>query len=244
MSFDLILGYHSIHHALNNSKRSGFELFSTKDGMAKYQSKYQKRVEFIECSKQDIQKKYQAVCSELGLKNSKLQGEIFLKVNQLEELGNAFLYNLVEKKEDIKLMALDRVTDIHNAAAILRTNAFYNTDGLIISQKSSFKFTPSFFKISSGGFEHVPIIRTPNLAKTLKNLNSKNVDVVGLSEEVDSTEFKKSNRWCLVMGSEELGLSHAVERSLSSHIKLEAVGEINSLNVSIASAVALEKFCV
>ncbi len=242
MNFDLILGYHSIYHALNNSKRNQIELFATQEGFQKFQSKYQKRIDFISLKKDELIKKFIGFSNEKGLKNSKLQGEIFLKTNSIEEYGNGYLYKLLEKEKSFKFLALDRVTDIHNAAAILRTSAFYNLDGLIIGQKASFNYTPSFFKISSGAFEYIPIIRTPNLAKTLKTISSKGVVTIGLSEEVENKEIEIKNSWCVVMGSEELGLSHAVERSLDQHIALKSYGEIKSLNVSTAAAIALEKF--
>ncbi len=243
MSFDLIVGYHSIHHALENSERGHKKIYATKEGLKKYKSKYSiddSKVEIL--NQNDIRRMYVKDCVEKGFNNTKLHGDIFLKTNELPELGNAFLYSLIEKNESLRLLALDRVTDIHNAAAILRTAAFYNLDGLILSQKSTLSYTPGFFRIASGGFEHVPVMRSPNLSKTLKTISQKEVSTIGLSEEVKNSSMKPKKSWCLVLGSEEMGLSHAVERSLDEHISLESHGKIDSLNVSIAASIALEKF--
>jgi len=243
MSFDLIVGYHSIHHALENTDRANKEIFATKEGLKKYKSKYQineSNVQFLD--QREIRSVYTKHCVEKGFNSTKLHGDIFLISDELPELGNAFLYSLIEKKESLRLLALDRVTDIHNAAAILRTAAFYNLDGLILSQKSTLSYTPGFFRIASGGFEHVPVMRTPNLSKTLKTLSSKQVTTIGLSEEVENSSLEQKSSWCLVLGSEEMGLSHAVERSVDEHICLKSHGKIDSLNVSIAASIALEKF--
>ncbi len=243
MSFDLIVGYHSIHHALENPLRKNIDILATKEGLKKYRSKYKiddSRVEIL--AQHELRRIYTKDCVEKGFNSTKLHGDIFLKTDQLPELGNAFLYSLIEKKENLRLLALDRVTDIHNAAAILRTAAFYNLDGLILSQKATLSYTPGFFRIASGGFEHVPVMRTPNLSKTLKTLSQKEVTTIGLSEEVKNSSMEQKKSWCLVLGSEEMGLSHAVERSLDEHISLKSHGKIDSLNVSIAASIALEKF--
>ncbi len=54
---------------------------------------------------------------------------------------------------------LDQITDVHNAAAIMRSAAFYGVDCVLISQKGNFGMGPNFARIASGALEYVKIIQ-------------------------------------------------------------------------------------
>jgi 23S rRNA (guanosine2251-2'-O)-methyltransferase len=46
---------------------------------------------------------------------------------------------------------------------------------------------------------------------------------------------------CLVLGKEDVGISNAVLRVIPHHISLESMGDTQSLNVSIAAAITMER---
>jgi len=244
MSFDLILGSHSIHHALINKERKNFELCATKQGLSDFRNKYglDSKVKIQTFSPGELTNASTRLANELGFKVGKVPSGIFLKCSKLDFIGNAWAHDFVSSNDKVKFIALDRVTDIHNAAAIMRTAAFFNVDGLIVGSKAAFSLTPGFFRIASGAYEYVKLVHTPSLSKTLGKLSEKGVSIIGFSEEVASTQGERSEKSCLVFGAEEQGLSHAVERQLTQHVQLETTSPINSLNVSVAASLGMNRF--
>lgn len=252
-STQIIIGTHSIRAALENPKRKCLEVYATDDAFKSF-------LKQNKMSRQDVSNKVEKIhlvdphqfqqhaikyYRDLGFEYQKLTSGIFLLVKKLPEVSWAELTKILKTK---KVVALDHVTDVHNAAAIIRTCAFYGIGALIVEMKGSFSLTPGLFRIASGGLESVAIFATNNLTTTLKSLKEQKVSIIGLSEEAPSqnTEITikdKSAQICLVFGSEDKGLSHAVERELTSHISIPSADKasITSLNVSVAVAVTLER---
>ena len=84
--------------------------------------------------------------------------------------------------------------------------------------------TPSFFRNASGSVEHVPLIKVNNLSRALTQIQNKGVIVWGLSEEEDSEDTLIPEKFCIVAGSEDRGLSHAVRRILDRSVALQPLG--------------------
>lgn len=249
----LITGTHSIKAALNNPKRKCLEIFATDDGFKNF-------LKLNKMSRQDVSNKVEKInladphqfqqhavkyFRDLGFEFTKINSGIFLLAKSLPELTWTDLTKMLKTQ---KVVALDHVTDVHNAAAIIRTCSFYNIGALIVEMKGSFSLSPGLFRVASGGLESVAIFTTNNLSATLRSLKQLDISVIGLSEEAprDSSqalELNKSAQICLVFGSEDRGLSNAVERELTSHVSIPAAegAVITSLNVSVAVAVTLER---
>lgn len=251
-SLQIIAGTHSIKAALANSKRKCLEVYATEDGFKTF-------LKLNKMSRQDVSNKVDKInvvlphqfqqhaikfFRDLGFEYTKINSGIFLIAKSLPELTWQELTKIFKTQ---KVVALDHVTDVHNAAAIIRTCAFYNVGALIVEMKGTFSLSPGLSRIASGGLESVRIFTTNNLSATLRSLKQQDVTIIGLSEEAPkqpaNVQLDKSAQICLVFGSEDKGLSHAVERELSSHISIPCAENalITSLNVSVAVAVTLER---
>ena len=139
------------------------------------------------------------------------------------------------------------VSDIQNAAAILRTAAFYGVPFLLVAKKGGFGLTPAFYRLASGATEYVRIIPVNNLSRTLLKLKERGLPILGFSEEglpwdTLPPPHTDSPPPCLVLGAEGAGLSHAVQRCVDKLIQIPPQGPLDTLNVSVASALAMEKF--
>lgn len=245
--FDLIIGTHSIAAALKNSQRSKHWLFATGEGLQKLFKEYPdlKNLDFKQekLSAHEFQEETKYQFKELGYEYRRIPSGLLLKTSVLAMKSAGWLFSNL--KPDSKILCLDQVSDIHNAAAILRTASFYGVDALVLSSKGNFGLTPAFYRLASGGSEHVTLIQVSNLSKFLTQLQEKNVRCLGLSEHAEAVEVeKKEGPLCLVLGSEEKGISHAVLRVLNEKISLLSQGSIVSLNVSVAAGVAMEKFFI
>lgn len=245
---DLIIGIHSIAAALRNKNRQPVELIATDEGLTEFlkKTKIQKKeisAEIKLLSPHLVQEEARALYREKNLEYQRVPGNIFLLAHELEAMDPGWLRSKVEKADKIRILALDNISDVHNGAAILRTASFFGVDVVIIPQEKSFGLTPSFFRIASGATEFIPLVRTSNLTRTLTQLKEVGVEVWGLSEHSESAltgEDLKNNKACLVLGSEDDGLSHSVMRVVGKTLSLTSQGEIKSLNVSAAATLALQ----
>lgn len=247
---DLIIGLHSIDAAIRNKSRENFCLYLTEKALENFKSYLKNersvldRVEINLLSPHKLQQMAKEKFELAGFNYSRVTSNMFLECSALEIFEGQFLNSLI-KKQNLKLFCLDQVTDTHNAAAVLRTASFYGVDGLIISAKGNFGLSPNFYRIASGAVEYVPIIRSSNLSKTISKLQAENVLCIGFSEHSDESLLNKplgADKICLVLGSEDKGLSHSVMRVLNYKVSFSGQGDIKTLNVSVASAIAMEKF--
>lgn len=245
---DIIIGLHSIAEALKNPRRTHYRLIGTDDGMKELQRKHgldprrqnDLRAEFYKPD--EFVKQTQEVYRHLGLEYRRIPSGVMLLSSPLELQDVAWLYNMCDQNSELKLLVLDSVTDGHNAAAILRSASFFGCDAVVFAQKGSFGVTPSFARIASGALEHVPLVQVASLPKTLTQLAAKNIELIGFSEHAENAaDNPEAKKVALVLGAEETGLSHAVERLLTRKVALKSYGKIKSLNVSVAAALAMER---
>jgi len=244
--FDLIIGMHSVLAALENPRRVIKRLVATKEGWEELQKRHQGtplavRPEIV--STHELQEQGRQLYGQLGLEYHRLPGAALVVASRLHLEDAGPLFARLDAGESLKIFCLDQVTDIHNAAAILRTAAFFGMDYLLLAQKGNFALTPSFFRIAAGAAEYVTLVRTFSLPRTLRKLMDRQVLVYAFSEHaaVDEITWDGKRSLCLVLGSEEHGIGHAVERVVVHQVRLTSRGMIKSLNVSVAAALAMEK---
>lgn len=246
--FEIIFGIHSIRAALENPSRMHRRLIGSVDGMKElfrgdYSRLRNKIAEIETCSAHKVQEYAKKYCQELEFHYSRVPSQVFLISDTLEHKDQAWLYDKVKEQGSIRILALDGVSDIHNGAAIMRTSSFFGIDALIVSGNHRFGFSPSLFRIASGAVEYLNIVQVQSLAKTINKLKNLGVNCIGLSEHADENLSSSliEGKDCIIMGTEDVGLSHAVERLLDKRVSLPTQGKILSLNVSVATAVTLEK---
>ncbi|MBP9674908.1 MAG: RNA methyltransferase [Bacteriovoracaceae bacterium] len=246
---DLIIGIHSIEHALKNPQRKNSKLWATEEGLTDFCKKTSMQKKDLEkfsvqrVTLHNLQEAAKKSFKKMGYEFTRIPSQIFLETSPMPILHGEDMFKKLEKNPKLKILCLDGVTDIHNGAAILRTAAFYAADVLILESKESFGLTPAFFRIASGATEHVHIVQVGNLSKVLKRLQDIDVTVIGFSENAENHTVKKnSESVCLVLGAEDRGLSNAVERILTHKVSIPSLGAIKSLNVSVASAIAMSQY--
>lgn len=163
-------------------------------------------------------------------------------------LNEQDLQDLLNQNPQALLLALDQVTDPHNLGACIRTAAAMGVEAVIVSRDRSASLTPTARKIAAGGAEKVKFIQVTNLARTLGNIKDEfNVRVVGtmLDEKalpVQEFDFTGTGI-CIVMGAEDTGLRPITQSQCDQTVFIPMAGNLQSLNVSVATGMALYEAC-
>jgi predicted rRNA methylase len=148
----------------------------------------------------------------------------------------------VEKGTDRAfLIVLEGVTDPQNLGAILRTAECAGATGVAVPRHRSVHVTPAVTKAAAGAIEHLPMALVAGVPSALQDLERLGVMTVGLDERGTSSLFDVSlgdRPVALVLGSEGTGLSSLARRRCDVLCRIPLAGEIPSLNVSAAAAVA------
>lgn len=249
MDHDLIIGIHSIAEALKNPERAIYEIVATDDGLEELKKRGGLKREEIPMNKvrllegHALQEEAKKHYRDLDMEFQRVPSQIFMLVSPVPIYEPTWIYTQLESRIPLKILALDQVTDAHNGAAIMRTAAFYGVDAVLISSKGNFGLGPNFARIASGATEYVKIVRCSALPKTITKLKDLGTICIGLSEHASGNLEKMDNTKsiCLVLGAEDVGMSHAVSRVVETTIAFKPLGKIKSLNVSVAAAIAMEK---
>jgi len=139
------------------------------------------------------------------------------------------------------IVVLDGVEDPHNLGAVLRTADAAGADGVVIPERRAVGVNATVVKASAGASEHVPVAKVTNIARTIEELKSRNIWVVGLDERgtkfYDEIDYKMD--CAVVLGAEGQGVHELVRKKCDYLVKIPMLGAVSSLNVSVAGAVVM-----
>lgn len=139
-------------------------------------------------------------------------------------------------------LLLDGVTDPHNFGAILRTAEVAGCHGVIVAKDRSCPVTSVVEKTAAGALSHIPLCQVTNLARTIDELKSAGIWCYGLAGDEGGQELFSTNLrgpLALVVGSEGKGLRLNVRNHCDGLLAIPMLGQVNSLNASVAAGVAL-----
>lgn len=162
-------------------------------------------------------------------------------VVECEGLQQPELHEWLAEGKAQTILMLDQITDPHNVGAILRSAAAFNVGAIITTDRHAPKESGVMAKSASGGLEVVPMISVNNLVSAIKEIKEAGYWIYGLdghSKDV-LTDMKIDAKTCLVLGSEGSGMRRLTSEHCDFLVKLPMSGNMESLNVSNAAAVAL-----
>ncbi|MHC5306908.1 TrmH family RNA methyltransferase [Bartonella sp. LJL80] len=222
-----LYGIHTVSAALKNPKRKLLRLLATQNALA--------RLEIDESSLPfPVEMVYPKALDALVGSDAVHQGVVLetepLKTRRLSELSNTDL-----------VIILDQVTDPHNVGAIMRSAVAFNAGAVITTNRHSAQESGVLAKSASGALELIDHITVRNLADAIGELHDAGFVTFGLDSEGPlALEPTLSGRHvALVLGAEGKGLRQKTRETVSALARLDMPGEIKSLNVSNAAAIAL-----
>lgn len=139
------------------------------------------------------------------------------------------------------ILALDKVTDIRNFGAICRTAECSGVHAILVSAKGVAAANADAVKSSAGALLRLPVCRANSLLNALQFLKESGLQVIACTEKADRLIYdgNYADPAVIVMGSEDKGISREIIQIADQQVRIPLIGEIESLNVSVATGVVL-----
>lgn len=159
---------------------------------------------------------------------------------QYQELQEVISF-VVENAQTPLFLILDGITDIRNIGGIARTAFCTGVNSIIIPDKGVGMLNEDAILTSAGALEQLSIVRVGSLMKAVDELHLNGIKVLAsemsAAKPVYEVDFKEPV--AIIMGSEEKGIYPALLKISDEKFKIPMVGEFESLNVSVATAMIL-----
>jgi 23S rRNA (guanosine2251-2'-O)-methyltransferase len=140
------------------------------------------------------------------------------------------------------VVVLDHLEDPHNVGAIARTALAAGVGGLVVPTRRAAPLGPTAFKAAAGALEHMSVVTVTSIDQALRKLRKLGLWLVGLTADGDRSLFGLdllAEPVALVVGGEGKGLARLVAERLDVRARIPLVGPVESLNASVATALAL-----
>lgn len=237
----LIYGKHPVLLALKNQRRKFYKIYTSNiDELKRYlNNNHMVNINNL------IEYKNNNDLNKLFKEEINHQGYVAL-VSPIEKINDD---DFIEKCEKCKknneklprLLILDQLTDPHNVGAIMRTAAAFNVKYVIITKYNSPKESATILKTSAGMSEILNIVEVININKTIEKLKTIGYFIVGLAGEGKENikNIRNGDDLCLVVGNEGNGIRRLVKKNCDILCKINIAREVESLNASVATAIAI-----
>jgi 23S rRNA (guanosine2251-2'-O)-methyltransferase len=230
-----IFGIHPILEALK-SELVLDKLFIQKDSN---HSKIQEIVTI--CEKSDVTINYVPLEKLNRLTKGNHQGVVAITSPISFYSLESLIENIIQEKEKPLFLILDQISDVRNFGAIIRTAECTGVDAIIIQKKGGAPVTGDTIKTSAGAIFKIPICKVDHIKDAIFYLKASNIITIAATEKTNETiyDLNLNAPLAIVMGSEGKGVSKSVLNIVDQKAALPLLGDINSLNVSVACGALL-----
>jgi 23S rRNA (guanosine2251-2'-O)-methyltransferase len=154
---------------------------------------------------------------------------------------DSLVENIIQEKENSLFLILDQLSDVRNFGAIIRTAECTGVDAIIIQKKGGAPVTGDTIKTSAGAIFKIPICKVDHIKDAIFYLKASNIITIAATEKTNETiyDLNLNKPLAIIMGSEGKGVSKSVLNIVDYKAALPLLGEIKSLNVSVACGALL-----
>jgi 23S rRNA (guanosine2251-2'-O)-methyltransferase len=144
--------------------------------------------------------------------------------------------SVIESGKTPLFLLLDQLSDVRNFGAIIRTAECTGVDGIIIQKKGGAPVNGDTIKTSAGAVFKVPLCKVDHIKDAVFFMQASGIKVIAATEKTEDTLFDTSftEPCAIIMGSEDRGINPSILKVVDAKAKLPLLGEIESLNVSVA----------
>ncbi len=145
------------------------------------------------------------------------------------------------KGQSALFLILDGIEDPRNLGAILRSAEAAAVHAVIIPERRAAGLTETVAKAAAGALEYVPVVKVVNIVNAIEELKKNGIWITGAeaSEKTVYWDIDLARPTGLVLGGEGKGVRRLVKAHCDSLVSLPLMGQISSLNVSVAAGVLL-----
>lgn len=153
------------------------------------------------------------------------------------------LYALKDEENLPRLLLLDQVSDPHNVGAIIRSAVSFGVRKIIFCEHNAPQENSTIIKSSAGTIEFADLVVVTNFNNLIEKLKKIGYWCVGLAGEGKSnlSEIRSYKNVALIVGSEGNGIRDLVKKNCDLLVRIEIDKEVESLNASVAAAIALHE---
>jgi 23S rRNA (guanosine2251-2'-O)-methyltransferase len=175
-------------------------------------------------------------------KNQNHQG-VIIEVKPAKKKTDNDLDKVLEQNKDNNplYLILDSVQDPHNLGACIRTAEATKVTAIIIPKDRAVGITDTVRKVASGAVENVSVITVTNLVRAVKKIKEAGAWVIGADGEAEESIYDMNLKvpTAIIMGGEGKGMRESIMKECDYIAALPILGQIESLNVSVATGVIL-----
>ncbi|WP_298495248.1 23S rRNA (guanosine(2251)-2'-O)-methyltransferase RlmB [uncultured Algibacter sp.] len=144
--------------------------------------------------------------------------------------------NVIESGKTPLFLLLDQLSDVRNFGAIIRTAECTGVNGIIIQKNGSAPVNGDTIKTSAGAVFKIPICKVDHIKDAVFYMQASGIKVIAATEKTNDTLYDVSftESCAIIMGSEGRGINPSTLKVVDAKAKLPLLGEIESLNVSVA----------
>ena len=138
--------------------------------------------------------------------------------------------------------AMDGLSNAENIGVLMRNCVAFGVSALVVGETCSSPFLRRSVRNSMGAIFKLPVLESPSLAQTLRELRARGVRCLAAHPHTDKKVLSQADftgDCCVVFGSEGHGISPAVLAACDESVAIPMANEVDSLNVSMAAAVFL-----
>ena len=232
-----IFGFHSVESLLRTNPESIIKVFihiNRKDKRANelVNTLTNQKITFSTTDKNDLDR------ISKGEIHQGVISEVILPPLLTEESLLKFISN---NSSNPLILVLDSIQDPRNLGACLRSANAAGVDYVVINKDGSAPINAVVHKTSAGAINSLKIFHVTNLSRTIKEMQKRGIWVIGLDGNSKSTIYgvDLTDAIAVVMGSEGKGIRKLIKKTCDQTVTIPMSGNIESLNVSVATGIAL-----
>jgi len=153
----------------------------------------------------------------------------------------SFIQSITRFNQNSLILILDSIQDPRNLGACLRSANAAGVSHVIINKDGSAPINSLVHRTSAGAVNNLQIFHVTNLSRTIQQIKKRDIWVVGLDGNTESSIYNVNltGPIAIVVGSEGKGIRSLIKKNCDQIVSIPMAGNIESLNVSVATAIAL-----
>lgn len=149
----------------------------------------------------------------------------------------------MKEAEQDCVIALDGIANPHNVGAIMRSAAHFGVQGIILTD-ADLLYSGAAARVAEGGLESVYAVSGQDMATMLVHFRQAGYTLITTSSHRGKNLYRSRlpAKVVIVMGEEQSGVSKKIAALSDLPIKIPGTGAVESLNVSVATALIVAEW--